>query len=72
MDVSPEQLLEMDGTEEPDSKKHKHGWRIEHFKVKHDQTWNYKKIACDLFNGPKVMVQWDMGASQCGNDRPSI
>lgn len=30
--------------------------RIEHFVCKYDPAWNYKEIAEDLFNGPRVLV----------------
>jgi len=38
-------------------------YRLEHFKVKHDQTWNYTAIADKMFDGPKVMVQWEKWSS---------
>lgn len=39
-------------------------YRLEHFKVTHDQTWDYKEIADKMFDGPKVLVQYEKWSSK--------
>lgn len=56
--LEPTDLLSMD---QSPAKKARTGsdpeFRLEHFTIKHDPTWDYKEIAESLFDGPKYMVQ---------------
>lgn len=48
------------GMEQSPAKKARTGgnaeFRLEHFKAKYDQTWDYPGIAESMFNGPKYLV----------------